>query len=108
MADTSDFGVLRLIVSDTSKAKDVLTKSGVIVKITEVLAVGMDDTPGGAYGIVDLMASAGIDVEYMYACTSSVPGKALMVFKPSKLDEAEAVLSKNHFGAVKPEEIYRI
>ena len=62
LADTKDFGILRLIVSDAEKAKNILNESGVIVKITDVLAVVMTDCPGGAADVLSLMSDNDIEV----------------------------------------------
>ena len=67
LADTSDFGVLRLIVDNTEKAKDALKKAGFTVGKTNVLAVEVPDRPGGLYEILHLLQTSSINVEYMYA-----------------------------------------
>ncbi len=67
IADTQDFGILRLIVSDAEKAKKVLTENGNIVSITKVTAVAVDDKPGALTEVIKLLSDNGVNIEYMYA-----------------------------------------
>ena len=108
LADTSDYGVLRLIVSDPEKGRQVLSDSGVIVKITEVVAAVMDDVPGGAARVIELLAEGGVDVEYMYACIGRVNGKALMVMRVDDIDKTERIFAENGLSDIRPEDVYRI
>ena len=108
LADTADFGVLRLIVDKPEEAHKVLTEAGVVVKITDVVAVAMDDVPGGVAAALKIVAENDIGIEYMYACVGKTSGKALMVIRPSELTEAEAALYVKGFGKVNPADIYRI
>ncbi len=108
LADTSEFGVLRLIVNQPEKGREVLMESGVTVRITRMVAAVMDDKAGGAAQVVQLLTDAGIDVEYMYACVGKTLGKALMVMRVNETDRAEALLHEKGFSVEKPEDIYRI
>ena len=99
-ADTSEFGILRLIVDQPEQGKAVLAESGVVVRVTDVLGVLMDDVPGGTLGALHLLADAGINVEYMYACVGQKTGKAIMVMQVSDLENAEAVLRRGGFETV--------
>ena len=108
LADTSEFGILRLLVDQPDRARDVLTESGVIVRISEVIAVAMDDAPGGAGGILHLLSEAGLNVEYMYACVGKLSGKALMVVRTDDLDLAADILHRNGYGDINPAEVYRV
>ena len=103
-----DFGVLRLIVNRPEEAKRVLTDSGVTVRITDMVATVMADRPGGAAEVVSLLSDADIAIEYMYACTGRVGGKALVVMRVDDIEKAEAILSAGGFAAEKPEDVYRI
>lgn len=90
MADTTDFGVLRLIVSDTDKAKAVLREAGVAVKSSDVLAIEMEDKPGAFAGQLAKLSENGVAVEYMYAFTARKEGHAMMVLRvddPAKAEE---------------------
>lgn len=108
LADTKDFGILRLIVSDAEKAKNILNESGVIVKITDVLAVVMTDCPGGAADVLSLMSDNDIEVEYMYACAGKITGQALMILRTSDHAKAEKLLSEKGYDKTKAGDIYRI
>ena len=108
LADTKDFGILRLIVSDAEKAKNILNESGVIVKITDVLAVVMTDCPGGAADVLSLMSDNDIEVEYMYACVGKITGQALMILRTSDHARAEKLLSEKGYDKTKAGDIYRI
>lgn len=108
LADTKDFGILRLIVSDAEKAKNILNESGVIVKITDVLAVVMTDCPGGAADVLSLMSDNDIEVEYMYACAGKITGQALMILRTSDHARAEKLLSEKGYDKTKAGDIYRI
>lgn len=108
LADTTDFGVLRLIVDSPEKAREVLQNSGIVVRVTDVVAVAVDDAPGGAAKILKLLSEYGLSVEYMYACVGKVSGKALMIFKTNNNEITEEILSKSGFANIDPAEIYRI
>ena len=107
LADTTDFGVLRLIVNRPEEAKRVLTDSGVTVRITDMVATVMADRPCAAE-VVSLLSDADIAIEYMYACTGRVGGKALVVMRVDNIEKAEAILSAGGFAAENPEDVYRI
>ena len=100
LADTSEFGILRLIVDKPEEGKAVLAETGVVVRVTNVLGILMDDVPGGTLGALHLMADAGINVEYMYACVGQKTGKAIMVMQVSDLERAENVLRAGGFATV--------
>lgn len=108
LADTEAFGVLRLIVNKPEEAKAVLNAEGVVVKITDVLAVVMDDRPGGVAGALKVFFENDISVEYMYACVGKTAGKALMIVKADDNDKAEEVLSSAGYALANPADIYRI
>lgn len=108
VADTAEFGILRMIVDQPDLAKEVLNANGIVVRISHVLAVAMDDAPGGAGGILHLISQAGLNVEYMYACVGRLSGKALMVIRTDNLEKATEVLHQNGYGDINPAEIYRI
>ena len=95
LADTSDFGVLRLIVDNTAKAEETLKKSGFTVKKTPVVAALVSDRPGGLHGILGLLSEAGINVEYMYAFVQQSGDNAVMIFRFDKSEEAVTILSGN-------------
>lgn len=95
IADTTDFGVLRIIVDDPHKAKLVLKGMGVISKTTNVIAVYIDDRSGGLASVLKIVSEAGISIEYMYAFLGRTEGKALMVLKADNEELAEKVLRES-------------
>ena len=93
LADTTNFGVLRLIADKVDVAQAVLREAGIVSKCSDVLAVAIDDTPGALTGILDLFTENGVSVEYMYAFSKQLEGKAQMVVKTDSLEKAEALLA---------------
>ena len=105
IADTTDFGILRIIVDNPDKAKLVLKGMGVISKTTDVVAVYIDDRSGGLAAVLNLVSNAGIGIEYMYAFLGRREGKALMVLKADDEEMLEQVLRKHGVELAKPDEI---
>ena len=93
-ADTADFGILRMIVDQSSKAYDVLKECGFTVLETEVLVVKVPDRPGGLNVVLKLLDDAGISVDYIYAFYGSEEATAINIIKVDKMDEAIAVLAQ--------------
>lgn len=106
LADTSDFGILRLIVDNVAKAKDVLNNNGFAVGKTHVVAVEVPDRPGGLYSILDLLTGKGINVEYMYAFVERSGRNAVIIFRFDATDEAIEVLQKGGFTVLPGEKVY--
>ncbi|MEJ2685068.1 MAG: ACT domain-containing protein, partial [Candidatus Sulfobium sp.] len=106
LADTTDFGILRLIVNDTEKAKKVLRDTGFTVGKTEVLAVEVSDRPGGLAKILNVMKDNGINVEYMYAFVQKSGGNAIIIFRFDELDKAIETLQKAGIRILKGEDVY--
>ena len=95
LADTSDFGILRLIVDDTAKAEAVLKKGGFTVGRTFVVGVGVDDNPGGRNAILEILSAYDVNVEYMYAFVQKDGSSATLIFRFDRIDQAiEALKSK--------------
>ena len=105
IAETSEFGVLRAIVDDAQKAKDALGKIGVISKITDVIAVYIDDTTGGLASVLKVVSEGGVSIEYMYAFLGRTEGKALMVLKADDEGKAQKLLTENGIKIASPDEI---
>jgi len=93
LADTSDFGILRMIVDDIDRATKVLKEKGFIVKETEVVAVEVPDKPGGLAQVLEVLCLANINVEYMYAFFEQPEDKALLIFRFENTEKAIEVLS---------------
>lgn len=108
LADTSDFGILRLLVDDKEKAKEVLSRGNFTVRLTSVTAVEVPDRPGGLNDILQLLGKNSINVEYMYAFVCPNRPNAVLVFRFDKPDEAGTVLQNGGFTIVTDEEICNI
>ena len=108
LADTDEYGVLRMIVSDPDKAKNALSESGVICKVTDALVVAIDDRPGGFSESLRILTDNGIQVKYMYACVSREQGKAIMVLSVADPAKADELIRNTASGNVDPTLIYRI
>ena len=107
LADTTDYGIVRMIVSDPEQAVLALRESGVICKITETLAVAIDDAPGGFAKSLKILTDNGIEIKYMYACISHADGKALMIVSVDDPENAQELIASTDAGKVNPSEIYR-
>jgi hypothetical protein len=93
LADTQQFGILRLIVRDWQRARDVLQAAGCVVQVTEVLALSVEDRPGGLLGILDVLDGHNLAIEYMYAFGSGPNARrAALVFRFEDPDKAIGVL----------------
>ena len=106
LADTSDFGILRLIVNDTEKAKGVLKEKGFTVSKTEVVAVEIPDRPGGLADILQVLDASGINVEYMYAFVERCGENAVMIFRFDETLKAIAALTAKGFTVLPGERLY--
>lgn len=95
IADTTDFGILRLIVSDTQKAAEVLKAAGVAVSITEVVGISIPDVTGAFAKVVKVLADAGENVEYAYAFLTPEAGHAYVIVRVDDNAVATAVLKEN-------------
>lgn len=106
LADTSDFGILRLIVNDREKAKAVLKENGFTVSKTEVVAVEVPDRPGGLYQILRELDSETINVEYMYAFVERCGENAVIIFRFDETDKAIRTLLNSGFHVLEGEQLY--
>jgi hypothetical protein len=106
LADTSDFGILRLIVNDATKASSALKASGFTVSKTEVVAVEVPDRPGGLHAILQVLDDESINVEYMYAFVERSGGNAVIIFRFDETDKALAVLKSQNFHILKGSQLY--
>lgn len=94
IADTKDFGILRLIVSDVEAAKKVLS-ADTLVTVTDVVAAEMKDETGALYKIMNVLGKAGINIDYMYAFTAPVNSGAYVVIRVDDNENAEKLLKEN-------------
>lgn len=102
LADTQQFGILRLIVLDWERAKETLEKAGCVVKVTEVVAVEVADRAGGLQEILDVCDAAELNIEYMYAFTFGRGDRAVLVFCFENPDAAVAALCGAGVNVVGP------
>ncbi|MBQ3791718.1 MAG: ACT domain-containing protein [Clostridia bacterium] len=105
IADTQDFGILRLIAADPTAVAMRLSQEGYICNVTEVLAVSLEDRPGSVNRVLTVLSDSGVNVEYAYAFVSSRPGYAHLVLRVSDNDLAVCVLKGTGITLLSQEEI---
>lgn len=105
VADTEQFGVVRIIADSPARAKDVLDKLGFSAKLTPVVAVEVPDRPGGLADVVETLGNSGVDIEYAYCFVEPNGEGAIDVFKIDNAD-AEKVLTDAGFRVLTPEDLY--
>ena len=93
VADTADFGILRMIVNDPEKVERILRGAGYAVKSTPVLTMTVADTPGGLLEKMDSLSAAGINVEYVYAFAATSAHEARVVIKVDNLERAARIIN---------------
>ena len=106
LADTEQFGILRLVLKDWEFAKSVLEKDGWVVNVSDVVAVDVDDQPGGLAQMLGILAEAGINIEYMYAFALRRNVRAVLLFRFEDPDAAIEVLQKAGIGIVQEADMY--
>lgn len=105
LADATDFGILRMIVSDTDLALKILKEQGFAVKCTDVLVLAVDDMPGGLSKVLHMLKEAEIGIEYMYAFLGTSSKGAMVVLRVLDLEGAEELLKAEKTPDVK--DVYR-
>ncbi len=95
IADTEDFGILRIIVDDSYKAVCVLKEAGYVCSVTPVLAVEIEDRPGSLVRVLDILGDNGVNLEYSYAFITRKRDSAYMIFRVADNDRAIEVLNQN-------------
>ena len=105
LADTQDFGILRLIVGNAQAAKETLSEIGCVVSITQVIGVAVADTPGALTAVTSLLCRHGINIEYMYAFLTSRGHTAYVVLRVNDNDRAAALLVENGIELISESEI---
>jgi hypothetical protein len=106
VAETVDFGILRLIVNDVEKANNALKESGFRVSKTPVVAVEVPDKPGGLHSIMEVVSKEGINVEYLYAFVEKSGQNAVIIFRFDNPEKAIEVLLKNKFTVIPGSKLY--
>lgn len=100
VAESPDFGILRVIVDDVYKTSSVLKEAGYVFSITPVLAVALPDVSGGLSKIVDILGENGINIEYMYVFTARKKNLAYMFFRVEDSEKAIEILTGNHITPI--------
>jgi hypothetical protein len=108
IADTSDFGILRLIVDNPQRAMELLHAEGCVVSMTPVLAVHLEDKPGSLAKVLGVLSGAGISVEYAYAFITRSKGNAYVVFRVEDNARASEILSANGVKTAGSDEFYEM
>ena len=100
IAESADYGILRLIVDDAHKASSVLLEQGFVLTMTPVVGVAVADTPGGLSKVLEIISRADIDVEYMYSVFGQKEGRACMIFRVADTEGLTAILQKNGIDTI--------
>jgi len=108
MADTSDFGILRMIVDNVDAALEALKNADYTVSLTDVVAIEIPDTPGGLADVLESFQNAGMNVEYLYAFVEKTSDKAVVVFRFEDVDKALLVLDDIGVTALSAEQVYTL
>ena len=108
MADTSEFGILRLVVDNPEKGKEALEQNNFLVKMTEIIGVEMNDTPGGLTSVLKIIRDNNIDLEYLYAFTHDKADKAILLLHAEDIDKLIEVLQNSNITIVPSEEVYNL
>ena len=108
LADTSDFGILRLILDNNDKAKTVLKEHGFTVGTTNVVAVEVEDKPGGLNSILEILSKENINVEYMYAFVQHSGENAVIIFRFDDIEAAVKLLSDNNIKVLEGKTVYTL
>jgi hypothetical protein len=105
IADTTDFGILRMLVSDAAKARAILEQKRYSASVTAVTIVAVPDVPGGLAGVLTMLASEGVDIEYMYSLIGRGEDKAYMVFRATDGVKLLAALAQHGIATISNEEL---
>lgn len=108
IADTTDFGILRLIVNNPDAAYQILKEAGFTVSTTDVIAVEVKDDPGGLAKVLEILQNVSINIEYLYAFLQKATNAALVVFRVEQLDEAIKVLQENNISILEGNKVYSL
>lgn len=108
IADTTDFGILRLIVNDPERAERILKAEGFTVSATSVIAIGVQDKPGGLAKALDILDREQIGIEYMYAFVSKSEDEALVILKVADPEKAMDTLQANGISVLTSDQVYKL
>lgn len=108
IADTTDFGILRLIVDRPDEAEKLLRDAGQTVKCTQVIAIEIPDTPGGLSGALAHVRKAGVVIEYMYAFVGACSDNAMVILRLNEMERGIAALEKGEIKVLTAEQVYAL
>lgn len=108
IADTQDFGILRLIVSDTDSAVEVLRRENCIVTVTDVVGARLRNEPGALATVVKVLSEGGINMEYMYAFNGATPHHAYMVLRVDDNEKVEKLLIEKGIKSITEAQVAEI
>jgi hypothetical protein len=108
IADTSDFGILRIIVNDPEKAYTILKEAGFTVSETEVIAVQVPDSPGGLARVLEQMSEESLNIEYLYAFLGSSEDDALVIFKVEDFEKARSTFKEKGIKFLDEKLLYKL
>lgn len=108
IADTTDFGILRIIVSDPQKAEKVLKENEFTVSCTNVIAIAIEDKPGGLSKALSIIEAESIGIEYMYAFVGKASDGALVIIRVENPDKAVEILTKNNIKVLSSDSVYKL
>jgi len=97
IADTADFGILRLIVNNNEEAIDALVSAGFTTRQTDVVAVEIEDVPGSLSKLMEIFKNSQVNIEYLYASLEGKGGKAIVIFKLQDHEKGLKILNENNF-----------
>lgn len=106
IADTAEYGICRIICSEPSKAYEVLRNAGVAVSLCEVFAIQLDDVPGRAADAIELFASKGISIAYLYSFLLN--GNGVLIFRTDNSDLARKVIEDNKLEAIQEKDLSKL
>ena len=105
IAETTDYGILRIIVDDAQKATAILMQHGYLMSMTPVLVVAVSDQPGGIAPVLETLAEGNIDIEYMYSLFTHTEGKAYIVFRVNETEKFISLLATHGITPATAEEL---
>lgn len=100
IADTADFGILRLIVDRSEEAARALTEAGFTTRLNDVLAVEIPDVPGSLARVMEIFRENNVNIEYLYASLEGKPGKAVVIFKVEDIDHGLNIVKQHGLSMV--------
>ncbi|HZJ82452.1 MAG TPA: ACT domain-containing protein [Clostridia bacterium] len=108
IADTSNFGIIRIIVNKPESAEDIIRDAGFTVNIADVLAVEVPDTPGGLHEVLEILNQTEISIEYLYSFVRRPSERALILFRVEQPEDTIEILKKNGINLLTSQEVYEL